>query len=346
MRVAPFGATHVIAGMAALAWSAISLSAQAPASQASPQSAAGGGPSARAAATVPAPDDPNYVPKRLPDGQPDIQGIYLPSVTGNIGFPIERFSQEEKDAYKRQMEKVRGADVPAHGAEWTEGALRAKGSRIKPGTPLVVDPPDGKIPWLPWAHAKRNYIRDNPYERSEFLDSRIRCLPGGTPREMLGGVTNAYQILQPPGFVMMLVEANHIYRIIPIAKTPPLGRDLQLWMGDSRGHWEGKTLVVEVTNHTDKTWVTGEQGGEGPSTGSFHSPAMRVVERYTIVGPDNIDYEVTIEDPNVFARPWTMKYDVFKRAPAGYDMLEYACHEGNRTIELLESSFAKPDAGR
>jgi len=283
-----------------------------------------------------------YTPKRLPDGQPDIQGIYLPSVTGNIGYPIEHLTKDEREAYNRQMEKVRGPDVPAHGQEWTEGDLRAKGSRVKRGQVLVVDPPDGKIPYQPWALAKRNHIRDNPYERPDVLDSRIRCLPGGSPREMLGGVTNAYQILQPPGYVMMLVEANHISRVIPVGKTPPLGPKHQLWMGDSRGRWEGNTLIVDVSNLTDKTWVTGEQGGEGPSTGSFHSPAMRVTEKYIIVDANNIDYEVTIEDPNVFTRPWTMKYDVFKRAPKGFEMIEYACHEGNRLLELLDGTYSRP----
>lgn len=287
-----------------------------------------------------------YTPRRLPDGQPDIQGVYLPSVTGNITWPIEAFTKEERDAYRQQMEKVRGPDVPPHGAEWTEGALRAKGSRMKPGTPVVSDPPDGRIPWQPWALAKRNYIRDNPYERHEFLDSRIRCLPGGTPREMLGGVTNAYQVLQPPGFVVILIEANHVFRIIPVRPTPRLGSDIRLWEGDSRGRWEGNTLVVETSNLTDKTWVTGEQGGEGMSTGSFHSPAMRVVERFIIAGPEHVDYEATIEDPNVFTRPWTMKFDVWKRAPAGYEMMEYACHEGNRLQELVESSFKRDTAPR
>jgi hypothetical protein len=291
----------------------------------------------------PQPKAGGYTPKRLPDGQPDIQGLYLPSVTGNIGWPIEQLTKEERDAYIRQMEEVRGPDVPAHGQEWTEGDLRAKGSRVKRGTALVVDPPDGKIPWQPWALAKRNYIRDNPYERPDFLDSRIRCLPGGTPREMLGGVTNAYQVLQPPGYVIMLIEANHISRIIPVGKSAQLGRDLHLWMGDSRGRWEGNTLVVDVTNLTDKTWVTGEQGGEGPSTGSFHSAAMKVTERFIIVDAVNIDYEVTIDDPNVFTRPWTMKYDVWKRAPAGYEMMEYACHEGNKLLELLDGTYRKVD---
>src|SRR5262245_9520009 len=210
---------------------------------------------------------------------------------------IERYTEAERKAYIKRMEEVRGPDPGAYGLEWTEVNLQSKTRRPPAGTVQVVDPPDGRIPWQPWALAKRNYIRDNPYERLDFLDSRIRCLPGGTPREMLGGVTNAYHVLQPPGFVIILIEANHIYRIIPIDRTPRLGSAIQLWMGDSRGHWEGNTLVVEVTNLTDKTWVTGEQGGEGMSTGSFHTPAMRVVERFIIVGPDHIDYEARIEDP-------------------------------------------------
>ena len=283
-----------------------------------------------------------YVPKRLPDGQPDIQGVYLPSVAPNAVIPIERFTEEEREAYNRQMLQVRGPNVPAHGAEWTEGALRAEGSRIKPGMVLVVDPPDGRIPWQPWALAKRNYIRDHPYERAEFLDPQIRCLPVGTPRMTLGGRTNAYQVLQPPGHVVILGETNHLSRIIPLDGSLHLGRDMELWMGDSRGHWEGQTLVVDVTNFTDKTWVTGEPGGEGMSAGSFHSQALHLIERFTIVDADHIDYEALIEDPNVFTHPWKMRYDVWKRAPADYELLEYACHEGNKLPELVKSSFTKP----
>jgi hypothetical protein len=105
-------------------------------------------------------------------------------------------------------------------------------------------------------------------------------------------------------------------------------------MGDSRGHWEGNTLVVDVTNFTDKTWVMGEIGGEGMSVGSFHSPALHMIERWTWRDADNIDYEATIEDPNVFTKPWKMRFGVWKRAPKGYENYEYACHEGNRWNEL------------
>ena len=92
---------------------------------------------------------------------------------------------------------------------------------------------------------------------------------------------------------------------------------------------EGNTLVVEAGNFTDKTWVVGEIDGEGPSNNAFHSPALRAKERFTIVDADNIDYEATFEDANVFTRPWTIRRKLWKRAPKDYVLFEYACHEGN-----------------
>jgi len=97
-------------------------------------------------------------------------------------------------------------------------------------------------------------------------------------------------------------------------------------MGDSRGHWDGDTLVVDTTNFNDKTWLSG--GGE------FHSELLHVVQRFTMVGPNTIDYEATIEDPKVFTRPWTLAF-TFDRAEKGYELFEYACHEGNRAPELI-----------
>ena len=188
--------------------------------------------------------------------------------------------------------------------------------------------------------AKKTYIRNNPYERKAFIDSRVRCLPAGTPRGIFSSSYNGWQVLQPPGHVVILYEHNHLHRVIPVDGSPHPGSDIQLWMGDSRGRWEGNTLVVDVTNFTDKTWVVGELGGEGMSAGSFHSPAMHLVERFTIVGDGRIDYEATIEDPNVFARPWKIAFPVWKRAPDDYVLFEYACHEGNRSTELTSPLFS------
>lgn len=283
-----------------------------------------------------------WAPARLADGQPDIQGIYV----SPAGLPVERFTEAERKAWQQRMIEVRGPNPGAYGSEWAEGHLRDRSRMPKEGTVSVADPPDGRIPWQPWALAKRDHIRDNPYETRAFLDTRVRCLPAGTPRGTFSSGYNGWQILQPPGHVVLLYEHNHLYRVIPLDGSPHPGPDIQLWMGDSRGRWEGNTLVVDVTNFTDKTWVVGELGGEGMSAGSFHSPALHVVERFTIVDADHIDYEATIEDPNVFTRPWKIAFPIWNRAPKNYVLFEYACHEGNRSPELTEPLFTKPSAQR
>ena len=266
---------------------------------------------------------------RLADGQPDMQGVYI---TG-WSVPNERFTPEERKAWEDKMVKLRGPNPGAYGNEWAEGSLHKDAFKPKPGTVMVIDPPDGRIPFQPWALAKRNYIRDNWLERPEFTDSRVRCLPAG-PRFTFVSGYNGWQVLQPPHQVVMLQEHNHNYRVIPVDGSPHPGPNVQLWQGDSRGHWEGNTLVVDVANFTDKTWVVGEIGGEGMSVGSFHSTALHMVERWTMRDGDNIDYEATIEDPNVFTRPWKMALGVWKRAPKEYENFEYACHEGNHWDEL------------
>jgi hypothetical protein len=271
-------------------------------------------------------------PMRLPDGQPNIEGLYV-NAWSSRGFENarwENYTKEERDAYARRMLDVRGPMVVGYGSEWTEP------STSKRSVPYaVVDPPDGKIPWQPWALAKQRYVRDHPYERPEFLDPRVRCLPLGTPRGYMGNSVGV-QIIQPPGQVLLLYEFNHMSRVIHLDGRPHPGPDIQLWMGDSRGRWEGNTLVIDVTNFTDKTWIVGDIGSEGLSTGSFHSPALHVVERLTIVEGGHIDYEAMIEDPNVFARPWTLRFPLFDRASSDYQLFEYACHEGNRTMDLTD----------
>ena len=281
---------------------------------------------------APAAADQGWTPNILPDGQPDMQGIYI----NPWPFPIENYTEEEREEFRQAMIAHRGPDTGAYDFEWLEQSVteRREDWPYPDGFFGVADPPSARIPWQDWAFAKKKHLSHNPYEKREFFDSRIRCLPAGTPRGFFWSFYNGWQILQPPGHVIILHEHNHLYRVIPLDGSPHPGKDIQLWMGDSRGHWEGNTLVIDVTNFTDKTWVIGELGGEGIHIGSFHSPDLHVVERLTLTDADNIDYEVTIEDPNVFTQPWTMRYRAFTRAPEDYVLFEYACHEGNRTMEL------------
>jgi len=244
---------------------------------------------------------------RTPDGQPDIQGFWG---TG---------------AYAADMETGLPDDETA--------TLQGQGpvDRSKEVS-LVVDPPDGRIPYQPWAQARRVSIptfrrgetsRGRP---STVRDIRPRtfCLHG-TPRNM---VTD-FQVVQTPGYVILMWEFNHAYRIIPLDGRPPLPSTVKLAMGDGRGRWDGNTLVVETRNLNDWDWFD--------YTGTFHSDAINLVERFTIVDAKTMQYRVTVDDPKVFTRPWTYALELKRtRMPGdGYELLEHACVEGERGVAAL-----------
>ena len=208
---------------------------------------------------------------------------------------------------------------------------------------MIIDPPSGHIPLQDWAIEKREEIMANQ-DKLEHLDPRVKCLPAAVPRGNLPVGYNSYQILQVPGAVILLYEWNHHTRYIPLDDSAHVGSDIQLGMGDSRGHWEGDTLVVDVTNFTDNTWVVGHgappEGAPATSIstghGVFHSAALHVVERYTLEDENTIHYEATITDPSVFTQSWTISYNAFNRAPEDHVLYEYACHEGNaRNLKLM-----------
>jgi hypothetical protein len=196
---------------------------------------------------------------------------------------------------------------------------------------VIVDPADGKVPYQPWAAAKRAEIKENYKDpKPEHLDPDARCFLSGVPR-IEYDPPGPFQILQPPGYVVMLYEINNASRIILLDARPHIGENIKLFMGDSRGHWEGNTLVVDVTNNNDRTWFD--------IVGTFHSDALHVVERWTFVDADTINYEATIEDPKVFTRPWKMAFPLARNKEKGYELMEFACHEGERDAQtLLRSS--------
>ena len=206
---------------------------------------------------------------------------------------------------------------------------------------VVVDPADGRIPYQSAAARKREEFLANHIDtptKLEHIDPHARSLLDGVPRanyDPAGGL----QIVQVPGYVLMLYEVNHGYRVIPMDGRPHAGENIKLWIGDSRGHWEGNTLVVDVTNQNDRTWIDGH--------GSFHSDALHVVERWTLVSPNRIDYEVTIDDPKVFTRPWKMAFAMNRRTEQGYEQLEDSRFEGERDVEkTLEGGRRDKEAGR
>ena len=278
--------------------------------------------------------DGAYDPPRTPWGDPDLRGHYLPGASQPMETPAndswrapEGANLGQGAAFSRFFEP--DPDAPPRAA------------RVP--TPMVVDPPDGRIPFQPWAVEQRGEIMARQDEL-EYLDPRVKCLPSALPRAHLPVGYNTYQIEQIPGYVVMLYEWNHLYRYIPLDGRPHVNADIRLGMGDSRGHWEGNTLVVDVTNFTENTWVVGHgappEGAPASALttghGVFHSDELHVVERFTLRDADTIHYEVTIEDPQVFTQPWTIAFDALVRAPEDHMLFEYACHEGNgRNISLM-----------
>ena len=189
----------------------------------------------------------------------------------------------------------------------------------------VVDPADGQVPYQAWAREKQKYIQANINEpvKPEFIDPQARCLPDGPIRATFW---HTVHILQYPGYVIFNYEGNHPHRIVPIDPRQPLGDGIKLWMGDSRGHWEGNTLVIEVRNNNSKSRLS--------NVGDFASEKLHIVERYTFLDGKSMKYEATLDDPPVYTRPWTIASDFHRvHTEPGYEQWEEACHEGERNVE-------------
>jgi hypothetical protein len=253
------------------------------------------------AGQTPAPTEKTWTPARTPDGQPDIQGFW-----GNQSRRLATYNIEEAADERHVL--FSGNQTDNHS--------------------LVVDPPDGRIPYQPWARAKRQDVFDHHTEitKWEYVDPHTRCFLSGVPRMFYQG---AIEIVQTPGYVFFLQEFNHGYRVVRLDGRPHVGENIKLFMGDSRGRWEGSTLVVDVTNSNDRTWFD--------IVGDFHSDAVRISERFTPTGPDSIRYEATFEDPKVYTRPFTIALTIGRvvrgEAAKNYQLMEEACLEGERNME-------------
>ncbi|MDO8795024.1 MAG: hypothetical protein Q7J25_10445 [Vicinamibacterales bacterium] len=243
-------------------------------------------------------------PPKPASGVPDIQGLWA-NGTAIYSLNIEPPSHLKK-----------------YGTTLAGGAFGANRT-------IVVDPPDGILPLLPWALERRNTVMAEYRTPSPALmDPQTRGWPDGVPRlhyygNCIGSMGGPIHIMQPPGQVVFLYEVQHEFRIVPLDARPHPGKDIKLWMGDSRGRWEGNTLVIDVTNHNDATRFD--------VVGNFHSDEMRLTERWTLVDTDTLEYRATISDPKVYAAPWTVGV-THKRCPAGTEVMEYAGVEGDTAV--------------
>ncbi len=199
--------------------------------------------------------------------------------------------------------------------------------QVPAGQGVIVDTPDHKIPYKPEALAKRNDLRDHHI----FDDPQGHCAPSGVPRQTY--TPFGFQILQPRGAVVILYEAEHAYRVIRTDGSKHVASSFKLWQGDSTGHWEGSTLIVDSTNFNGKTWFD--------MAGNFTTDSLHVVERYTVVDANTIQYEATIEDPTIYTRPWTMRFPLRRNNQPGYYILEFACYEGERDLQHYTEDTGK-----
>ena len=277
---------------------------------------------------------------RTPDGKPDLQGVWTNATITPLERPValgtkaflteaEVAQLEQQAAARREADTTpsRPGDVGNYNQFWMDSGTRVLGTRQ---TSLVVDPPNGRIPVRPEAEARRDLYLKHNTDSPEFMSVWDRCITRGTPGGMIpAGYNNAYQIIQAPGYVVIHYEMIHEARIIPLDGRPHPPKSVALWLGDSRGRWEGQTLVVETTNFSEKGWVA-TSGYSGRLKGIPQTRDARVVERFTRVDANTLKYDVTVTDPAIFAQPWTMSYPLSKEDD--YRIYEYACHEGNHAV--------------
>jgi hypothetical protein len=282
-------------------------------------------------------DAATWVQPRTPDGQPDLQGVW----TNTTLTPLERPSEfadkafltpkEAEEYTKRTLEKS-NKDLQQENTDynelWTERATSIADGRR---TSLIIDPPNGRIPSLtPEAQKSESeraeFQRQHPADGPESLDLSTRCImrldtsANHSARPVAGipmlpdNYDSNTQIVQGPGYVVILQERIHDARVVPLDGAPHLPPSIRSYLGDPRGHWEGNTLVVDSTNFTEKYNFKGSGRN------------LHLVERFTRIDAKTISYEFTMDDPGVFTKPWTAQIPL--RMTEG-PLYEYACHEGN-----------------
>jgi hypothetical protein len=252
---------------------------------------------------------------RTPDGQPDLQGMW----TNYDPTPFEQLTPEEQ----------RAPEPTVSTTDWL--VQDSPVSRRRPS--MVVDPPNGRVPVKRDALETRDAALALDSNSPEHYGPWERCITRGVPGSMWpGAYNNGHQIVQTAGYVVLHSEMIHDARVIPVDGRPHLGAEVKSWDGDSRGHWDGDTLVVDTTNFNGKGWIA-TNAAAGRIRGIPLSQAAHTVERLTRVDEGTIQYEATIDDPNVYTRTWKVAFPLNR--DERYRIFEYACHEGNHALENM-----------
>ncbi len=291
---------------------------------------------------------PEYVVPKTSWGEPDIQGMW--PLNHLISVPLQRnptygdrFMMTEEEFVAAQ------ANVAARDARFQSGTVPvadAAGQAMRQ-TSLIVDPPNGRLPELTPLGLEMKAKMRSSYDPAQTVFDTIgdfsawdRCITRGMPVSMMQrNYNNGIRIFQSPGYVVLSLEMAHEARVIPTGDAPPLSQDIRQWMGESRGHWEGNTLVVETTNFAHGL-DTGMTSGGVPGAGAPYpsSDGMKITERFTRTGDGTMDFEMIVDDPTVLATG-SLKIQYPMLLDNSYKMYEYSCHEGNTAVRYyIETS--------
>jgi hypothetical protein len=285
---------------------------------------------------IPSAGQKKWTTPHTPDGQPDLQGVWSfatitplerpADLAGKEFFTEKEVATYEKDVLQRTNRDRRDGPADADVSRAYNDFWWDSGNRVVPTrrTSLIIDPPDGKIPALTAAGQKKAAERAedrrlHPYDGPENRPLQERCLAWTTagPPILPSAYNNNIRIVQGAGYVTILNEMVHDIRIIPLDNRPHLPKEVRLWMGDSRGRWEGNTLVVDTTNFSDKTNFRGADEN------------MHLVEKFTRTADNILMYSFSVDNETAFTRSWTAELPMTKSQDP---MFEYACHEGNYSL--------------
>ncbi len=295
-----------------------------------------------------------WTPLRTAWGDPDLHGTWTNETITPFERPVsmankpflteaEAAALEARSALQRENadSTSRAGDVGNYNQVWFDSGTKVV-STLR--SSLVVDPPDGRGPLRPEALQQREEYDARNGDAADFMSPWDRCITRGMPGGLFpAGYNSGYQILQIPGYVLIHYEMIHAARIIPTDGRAHLPSHLRFWDGDSVGHWEGNTLVVDVTNYNGKGWIA-TNAAAGRMRGVLQSDALHVVERFTRVSANTIHYDVTIDDPKMSTRQWKLAIQLER--DDRYQLFEYACHEGNHAVENVLRAARAAEAGK